>query len=119
MVLSWLCLLKKKVPAYEILLDELRDYRFYADDMVHPSQVAVVYIWECFGRCYFNASTQKLNKEIEEIIRATGHRPFDAASDGYKSFLRNLLKKIEAIEKKNPYLDFGNEKTQCNTLLNR
>lgn len=106
-------------PAYEILLDELRDYRFYADDMVHPSQVAVEYIWECFGRCYFNDDTQRLNKEIEEIIRATGHRPFDATSDGYKSFLRNLLKKIEAIEEKNPYLDFRNEKTQCNTLLNR
>ncbi len=105
-------------PAYEILLDELRDYRFYADDMVHPSPVAIDYIWECFGRCYFNGGTHKLNEEVEDIIRATAHRPFDAASDGYKSFLRNLLEKIEAIEEKYPYLDFENEKTQCNTLLN-
>lgn len=106
-------------PAYEIVLDELRDYRFYADDMVHPSQAAVEYIWECFGRCYFNESTHKLNGEIEAIMRATAHRPFDADSEGHKIFLRNLLKKIEAIEEKFPYLDFGNEKTQCNTQLNR
>lgn len=106
-------------PAYEILLDELRDYRFYADDMTHPSHVAVEYIWECFEKSYFDTVTLKLNEEIEGIIRATGHRPFDACSDGYMSFLRNLLKKIEAIEEKYPYLDFENEKTQCNTLLNR
>ena len=106
-------------PAYEILLDELRDYRFYADDMIHPSHVAVEYIWECFGKCYFNDDTHRLNKEIEDVVRAIGHRPFDADSEGYKTFLRNLLGKIEAIEDKNPYLDFENEKMQCNTLLNR
>lgn len=106
-------------PAYEIVLDELRDYRFYADDMVHPSSVAVEYIWECFGKCYFGDSTQKLNEEIEAVIRATNHRPFDKESDGYRSFLRNLLQKIESIEKKYPYIGFENEKRQCNTLLNR
>lgn len=106
-------------PAYEIVLDELRDYRFYADDMVHPSPMAVEYIWECFGECYFDEATQKLNEEIEAIIRASKHRPFDAESEGHKSFLRNLLKKIEDIEQKYSYLDFENEKTQCNTLLNR
>ena len=106
-------------PAYEIVLDELRDYRFYAEDMTHPSPVAVEYIWECFGKCHFNDSTLLLNKEIEEIIRAANHRPFDAESEGYKTFLRNLLEKIEAIEEKNPYLDFENEKTRCNILLNR
>ena len=106
-------------PAYEIVLDELRDYRFYADDMVHPSPVAVEYIWECFGKCFFSDATQKLNEEIESIIRATGHRPFDAASDGYRNFLCNLLKKIEGFEEKYPYLNFDNEKTQCNTLLNK
>ena len=84
-------------PAYEIVLDELRDYRFYADDMVHPSPVAVEYIWECFGKCYFDTETQKLNEEIETVVRAIAHKPFDAASDGYKNFLCNLLKKIEKV----------------------
>ena len=105
-------------PAYEIVLDELRDYRFYAEDMVHPSPVAVEYIWECFGKCYFSNDTQKLNEEIEAIIRATEHRPFDASSDGYKNFLRNLLGKIESIEEKYSYIDFEIEKTRCSTLLN-
>lgn len=105
-------------PAYEIVLDELRDYRFYADDMVHPSPVAVEYIWECFGKCFFNENTHKLNEEIETVIRAIGHRPFDVASDGYRKFLCNLLKKIEGFEEKYPYLNFDNEKTRCNTLLN-
>ena len=106
-------------PAYEILLDELRDYRFYADDMVHPSSVAVGYIWECFGKCYFNDSTARLNNEVEQIIRGMEHRPFDATSEASKGFLENLIKKIEAIEKRHPYLDFENEKRKCNILLNR
>lgn len=106
-------------PAYEIVLDELRDYRFYADDMVHPSAVAIEYIWECFGKCFFNDETHKLNEDIEAIMRAVGHRPFDALSDGYKKFLRNLLGKIGLIEEKYSYLDFEKEKTQCNTLLNK
>ena len=106
-------------PAYEILLDELRDYRFYADDMVHPSTKAVGYIWECFNKCYFNDSTARLNNEIEQIMRGMEHRPFDAESEAYKSFLENLMKKIEGIEEKHPYLDFENEKRKCNTLLNR
>ena len=104
-------------PAYEIVLDELRDYRFYAEDMVHPSAVAVEYIWECFGRCYFDNGTQRLNEEIETVIRAIGHRPLDAESEGYKNFLRNLLDKIGAIEEKYSYIDFENEKTRCSTLL--
>ncbi len=106
-------------PAYEIVLDELRDYRFYADDMVHPSPVAIEYIWECFGNCYFNEDTKKLNEEIETVARAIAHRPFDASSDGYKRFICNLLKKIEGFEEKYSYLNFDNEKTQCNTLLNK
>ena len=106
-------------PAYEIVLDELRDYRFYADDMVHPSPVAVEYIWECFGKCYFNKETIKLNEEIEAVVRAIAHRPFDAESDGYRNFLRNLLGKMTAIEERYPYLDFENEKERCNTLLSK
>ena len=106
-------------PAYEILLDELRDYRFYADDMAHPSQSAIEYIWECFGKSYFSEETQMLNEEAEAIMRAVKHRPFDAESEGYRKFLCNLLQKIENIEKRYPYLDYETEKRQCNTLLER
>ena len=106
-------------PAYEIVLDELRDYRFYAEDMVHPSATAIEYIWECFGKCYFNSKTEETNKEIEEIARALGHRPFNASSDSYKKFISGTLRRIAELEERMPYLDFEKEKEQCNTLLER
>ncbi|MBO7239397.1 MAG: GSCFA domain-containing protein [Bacteroidaceae bacterium] len=106
-------------PSYEIMMDELRDYRFYADDMLHPSAKAIEYIWKCFDKCYFNAATRLLNTKTGEISRGLAHRPFDPDSDTYKQFISQLLNKIEAIEKEHPYIDFENERTQCNTLLNR
>ena len=106
-------------PAYEIVLDELRDYRFYADDMVHPSAMAIEYIWECFGECYFDQNVRKLNERIKEISRGMAHRPFNAASEGCRTFLGALLKKMEELEKEHPYLNFEKEKRQCNILLER
>lgn len=106
-------------PAYEIMLDELRDYRFYADDMVHPSNMAIEYIWNNFGECYFNDATRKLNSRIEDIVRGMGHRPFNAASEGHRAFLTGLIGKMEELEREHPYLNFEKEKRQCNTLLER
>ena len=106
-------------PSYEIMMDELRDYRFYADDMLHPSAKAIGYIWECFDKCYFNDATRALNAKTGEIARGLAHRPFDPQSQGYIRFMEQLLQKIEAIEKEHPYIDFENEKRECNTLLNR
>lgn len=106
-------------PAYEIMLDELRDYRFYAEDMIHPSPIAIDYIWECWERCCFNESTRKLNEEIEEINRSLAHRPFSPQADAYKKFLLNTIEKITALNRRHPYLDFDNEIRQCNTVLNR
>ena len=106
-------------PSYEIMMDELRDYRFYADDMLHPSAKAIEYIWECFDKCYFSEATRCLNTRTAEIARGLAHRPFDPGSDTYRQFVAQLIQKIEAIEKEHPYIDFENEKRQCNTLLNR
>ncbi len=106
-------------PSYEIMMDELRDYRFYADDMLHPSAKAVEYIWECFDRCYFSEATRALNTRTLEIARGLAHRPFDPQSPPYRQFVTQLLHKIETIEKEYPFIDFENEKRQCNTLLNR
>lgn len=106
-------------PAYEIVLDELRDYRFYAEDMTHPSAVAIEYIWEKFSECYFGKETNSINGRVEEIARGLGHRPFDTESEGYRRFLENLLQKIEKIKEEHPYLNLENETTRCNTLLNR
>ena len=106
-------------PAYEIMLDELRDYRFYADDMVHPSSMAIEYIWECFGNCYFSDTTQSLNNSIEEITKGMAHRPFDISSPGYRSFITNLIQKIDKLTSAHHYLDFEKETIQCNTILDR
>lgn len=104
-------------PSYEIMLDELRDYRYYADDLVHPSTLAVEYLWDSFSRCYFSPHTKALNSEVAEIMRGLSHRPFDATSSGYLKFLSQILLKISEVQKKCPYFDFENEISKCNTLL--
>ena len=104
-------------PSYEILLDELRDYRFYADDMVPPSMLAQEYIWECFANSFFTAQTKKITSEIEEVAKALAHRPNDASSSEHHAFIERLLLKIEALATTYPYLDFKNEIEQCNTQL--
>ena len=106
-------------PSYEIMMDELRDYRFYADDMLHPSPVAVEYIWQCFCNSYFSDATTKINASVEEIVRALSHRPFDPSSPAHKRFLEALVVKIEQISAQYPYLDFQKETALCNTQLNR
>ena len=105
-------------PSYEIVLDELRDYRFYAEDMAHPSPVAVEYIWEKFAAAYISRGSNALCNAIEEIERALAHKPFDATSNVYKDFVRATLKKIDAVKQQHPYLNFEKEIEQCNTLLN-
>ena len=106
-------------PSYEIVLDELRDYRFYADDMVHPSTVAVEYLWQCFSECYFDAGTMRLNEAVDDIMRALAHRPADAASARHKAFLQKTVEKMVALKKENPVLDFEKEIQQCNILLEK
>jgi hypothetical protein len=100
-------------PAYEIVLDELRDYRFYAEDMIHPSDATIGYVWDCFKASYFDAATEKLSAQVEEIMRALAHRPFDPDSHAYRDFKSKLLLKIEAVKEKYPFFNFSNEIEQC------
>lgn len=106
-------------PSYEILMDELRDYRFYADDMLHPSPVAVDYIWECFCETCFSPATRQIMQEWEKIRKGLEHRPFDAQSDAYQRFLSQILLKIDALKEKLPYLDVQNEIELCQALLKK
>lgn len=105
-------------PAYELLLDELRDYRFYADDMIHPSTMAEEYIWERFSDMFFAAHTRSLILRWSEVKRALEHRPFRPDSDEYRCFVRQTLLKIEEIQKEIPNFDAANEIRQCHILLN-
>lgn len=104
-------------PSYEILMDELRDYRFYADDMLHPSSMAVEYIWECFCQTYFSKDTLQTMKEWNEIQKALQHKPFRPQSEGYRQFLSQIMLRIERMKQKFPYIDAQNELELCHTLL--
>lgn len=91
-------------PSYEIMMDELRDYRFYAEDMVHPSDVAVQYIYERFAETYFSSDTMKVIKEWDKIAAAIAHRPFDEKGADYKHFLSLTLNKVALFKEKYPYI---------------
>ncbi len=94
-------------PSYEILLDELRDYRFYANDMLHPNEVAIDYIWNRFSEAYFNESTKQLNTEIDKVQKSLAHRPLAENSLDHKKFLTKLKAKIEEIQQKHPQITFS------------
>lgn len=89
-------------PAYELMMDELRDYRFYADDMLHPSALAIDYIWQRFAETQLSDEAQALAKEWLSIQKAIDHKPFQPKSENYRKFLLQTLLKIERINDKIP-----------------
>lgn len=91
-------------PSYEIMMDELRDYRFYAQDMIHPSTIAVDYIWQKFYSTWFTESAILLMDEVDAIQKAIAHKPFNPNSEAHKKFLENLDKKIKALQDKLPHI---------------
>lgn len=88
-------------PAYEIMMDDLRDYRFYKEDMLHPNQLAVDYIWENFKKTWIANETEKLQETIENIQKSLAHKPFNPSSEQHKKFRNNLEKRI--LELKNNF----------------
>ncbi|OFX88196.1 MAG: hypothetical protein A2W99_10330 [Bacteroidetes bacterium GWF2_33_16] len=98
-------------PAYEILMDDLRDYRFYADDMLHPSKVAIDYIWDQFVQTYLEKKTVDITKEVERILLAKTHRPLNQNTPSHKKFIESQIKLIEELEKKYTFLDFVNDRS--------
>ncbi len=97
-------------PAYEIMMDELRDYRFYNDDMIHPSSMAVNYLWEKFQESLIDPDSIKISEEIKKIKGLMNHRPFNMFSSIHLKFLKQSLEKTYELEKKIPYLDMEIEK---------
>lgn len=100
-------------PSYELMMDELRDYRFYADDMLHPSEVAVDYLWECFSSSYFSKKTLDILSEWGEIKKALNHKPFRPDSEQYIKFLSQIVLRIKRLKEKCPYLDVEKEIKLC------
>ncbi|MDD3860649.1 MAG: GSCFA domain-containing protein [Bacteroidales bacterium] len=96
-------------PAYEIVMDELRDYRFYANDMLHPAELGINYIWEKFSEVFFSPETIKINQKIEKILKATQHKVFDNTTEEYKKFCSKMLIQISELCTSYPELDFSEE----------
>jgi lysophospholipase L1-like esterase len=103
-------------PAYEILVDELRDYRFYKSDLVHPSEEAENYIWEKWQQFSFSLETQQKVAEIQKIQLELAHRSFNPDSEAHRKFLQNLLGKLERMQGE---VDFSEEIQDVNSRLQR
>lgn len=97
-------------PAYELVTDDLRDYRFYKEDLVHPNELGIKYVLEKFETVFFNDETMKLNDAIAEISVAVQHKPIHPESENNLKFKTKYLKKCKALEKEFNFLNFGKEK---------
>lgn len=104
-------------PAYELVMDDLRDYRFYNEDMIHLSDSAINYIWDAFSASYLDASAVKIWNEALKISKARTHRFNTDSSSKKKDFARNMLNQISQIEKKISSIDFSEEKNYFLSLL--
>lgn len=99
-------------PAYELVMDELRDYRFYTSDMLHVNNQGVDYIWEKFMDTFISPAALPLIKKIRSINHGIGHRPFNPDTKDYRLFLSKLLDQISEVEKIIGSADFSGERFQ-------
>jgi hypothetical protein len=96
-------------PAYELVIDDLRDYRFYAEDLVHPNYFATQYVWEKFVDACMDEKTKALIEEIHSINLAFKHKAFNESSDQHKRFLESFYAKTKKLDEQYPYLNFEKE----------
>lgn len=94
-------------PAYEIVMDELRDYRFYARDMVHPSEEAVAYVWERFLQTWIHKNTSATMKRVEKVQKGLAHKPFHQQGVAHQQFLSGLKEEANRLCHEYPWMRFG------------
>jgi len=97
-------------PSYELMMDDLRDYRFYAEDMLHPSSLATSYIWDHFTETYFSKQTKEMAKQVQQVRKAMDHRPFHPDEAAYRRFAQKNLAAIEGLVLSEPALELKDEK---------
>jgi hypothetical protein len=102
-------------PSYEIVMDDLRDYRYYEQDMVHPGPQAVEYIWRYFEEAYFDAPTRLLCRRIGKLVDAAAHRPLHPGSSPHLDFVRQQLSAMDQLERDFPFLNFDQERRQLSS----
>ncbi|MCS6795771.1 MAG: GSCFA domain-containing protein [Raineya sp.] len=93
-------------PAFELVIDDLRDYRFYTDDLLHITPQAENYIWQKFQESYLPTETQKIVESWSKIQRKLQHKPFNPTSEAHQNFLKNLLQELQDMQK---YFDVSQE----------
>ena len=93
-------------PSYELLMDELRDYRFYKEDMVHPNQIAIDYVWEKFQSVWINPEVNSTMQEVYHLQKGFAHKPFNSMSPEHVDFLSSLSKKVQDLESQYPFMKF-------------
>ncbi|WP_353779338.1 GSCFA domain-containing protein [Winogradskyella sp. 3972H.M.0a.05] len=93
-------------PSYEIMMDELRDYRFYSEDMIHPNALAVNHIWERFKEVWIDSQTYSTMDDVETIQKGLAHRPFNPNSEAHQKFLQDLEEKKNKLQQKLPFVHF-------------
>lgn len=104
-------------PAYELVLDDLRDYRFFDKDLTHPNPLAIDYVWDYFGRACLSTEAQKIAGAIEAVTRAVRHRPFHPQTASYQLFCKQQLQKIAKLERSYPFLNFDEESTHFQRFI--
>jgi len=102
-------------PAYELVIDDLRDYRFYAEDLVHPNYHATEYVWNKFTDACMNDETKDLMKQIAEIELAFKHKPFNPNTEQHKKFLANYAAKTQRLQEQFSFLSFDQELAYFNS----
>ncbi|WP_431159138.1 GSCFA domain-containing protein [Winogradskyella poriferorum] len=93
-------------PSYELMMDELRDYRFYKSDMIHPNDLALDYIWEKFKTTWISKDTENVLKSVDQIQKKLAHKPFNKDSQSYQDFRDKLAEEIKKLEKIHPNISF-------------
>ncbi|MEZ4874148.1 MAG: GSCFA domain-containing protein [Flavobacteriaceae bacterium] len=91
-------------PSYELMMDELRDYRFYATDLLHPNELAIDYLWEKFLAVWVSHTTEGLRKEIDSIQKRLQHKPHHPESEAHLAFQKKLQESIESVKQQLPFI---------------
>lgn len=94
-------------PSYEIMMDELRDYRFYAEDMIHPNTTAINYIWERFKTVWVSEDSYQTMEKVDTIQKGLRHKPFNPNSEAHQNFLQKLEKQKQALSSRFQHIKFG------------
>lgn len=104
-------------PGYEIMMDDLRDYRFYDEDMLHPSQLAVSYIWNKFSNALVDRQAMLIAEKVHKIQQALSHKPVNPKTDEFKRFIEKTISEMDSIQKQYPFIDFSEEKANLKTQI--